>query len=743
MTNNPPAGGLTAITSTVRHLAREKALITGSRALRMLNQSAGFDCPGCAWPEPGERSHVEFCENGAKAIAAEATTKRATPEFFARHPIRELLQQSDYWLEQQGRITHPMIRRAGSDVFEPLAWEDAFQRAGEALRKLDSPRQAAFYTSGRTSNEAAFLLQLFVRMFGTNNLPDCSNLCHESSGVGLKQTIGVGKGSVQLDDFQKAEAIFVIGQNPGTNHPRMLSALQAARRGGAEIVSINPLRERGLEAFIHPQEPVSTLMGRGTEISTVYLQPKVGSDVAVLKGIMKHVLDAERRNTGSVLHHGFIRAHTVGLEALMVDLDATSWQAIEEQSGLSEAEIRRASDVYIRSRATIICWAMGLTQHANAVDNVIACSNLALLRGNIGKAGAGLCPVRGHSNVQGDRTVGITSRPSPEFLDALGREFDFAPPREPGLDVVESIRAMHAGEVRVFVSMGGNFHSASPDTGLVAEALARTELTIGITTKLNRSHLVGGRDMMIWPCLGRTEADAQASGPQQVTVEDSMSCVHASRGRNRPASPHLRSEPAIVAGLARATLGDKQVDWEGMVADYGRIRDRIERVLPAFTGYNEKIRDPNGFVLRNSAAAHEWNTESGKAEFVAVPTPNIQLPPDQLRLFTIRSHDQYNTTIYGLDDRYRGIKGERRVIFMSPDDLAERSLPDGTMVDITGPGGRSAPGFRAVAYDVPRGCAAAYFPETNVLVPVDSVARGSNTPTSKMVPVTISAAGMA
>ncbi|CAN5787510.1 FdhF/YdeP family oxidoreductase [soil metagenome] len=740
MSTNRPAGGFTAITSTLRHLAREKALVSGSRALRLLNQSAGFDCPGCAWPEPGERSHAEFCENGAKAIAAEATTKRATPEFFARYPVSELLQQSDFWLEQQGRITHPMIRRANSDVFEPLPWEEAFRRAGEALRGLESPHQAAFYTSGRTSNEAAFLLQLFVRMFGTNNLPDCSNLCHESSGVGLKQTIGVGKGSVQLDDFEKAEAIFVIGQNPGTNHPRMLTALQSARRRGAEIVSINPLREPGLEAFIHPQEPISILLGQGTPISTVYLQPKVGSDVAVLKGIMKHVLDAERRNTGSVLHHGFIRAHTVGLEALVVDLDGTSWDAIEEQSGLSEEQIRQASDVYIRSSATIICWAMGLTQHANAVDNVIACSNLALLCGNIGRAGAGLCPVRGHSNVQGDRTVGITTRPAPEFLDALGKEFNFAPPRDAGLDVVETIRAMHAGEVRVFVSMGGNFHSASPDTRMVAEGLARTELTIGITTKLNRSHLVGGREAMIWPCLGRTEADVQASGPQQVTVEDSMSCVHASRGRNRPASPQLRSEPAIVAGLASATLSDSPVDWEALIGDYDRIRERIERVLPAFAGYNDKIREPNGFVLRNSAAQREWTTDSGRAEFVPVPTPNIQLPADQLRLFTIRSHDQYNTTIYGLDDRYRGIKGERRVIFMNPDDLAARSLADGSMVDICGPGGRSAPAFRAVAYDVPRGCAAAYFPETNVLVPFDSVARGSNTPTSKMVQVTVTAA---
>jgi molybdopterin-dependent oxidoreductase alpha subunit len=740
-----PAGGLGALISTARQLHREKAVGTGLRVLRALNQSDGVDCPGCAWPEPEHRTSFEFCENGVKAIAAEATTKRVTPEFFATHSVPELLARSDYWLEGQGRLTHPVIRREGSDRYEPISWEDAFRTAGDFLRGLAQPDEAAFYTSGRTSNEAAFLYQLFGRLLGTNNFPDCSNLCHESSGVGLTRTIGVGKGSVQLADFEKADAIFVIGQNPGTNHPRMLGALQAARRRGAEIVSINPLKERGLERFVHPQEPLNTLLGRSTSISTVYLQPKVGSDVALLKGIMKHVLQAEARDTGRVLDHGFIRAHTLGFEDLVDDLDATSWAEIEEETGLAEREIRRASDVYIAAKSTIVCWAMGLTQHTNAVDNVVAISNLLLMRGNIGRPGAGVCPVRGHSNVQGDRTVGILPNPKAEFLDRLGAVFGFEPPRAPGLDTVGTIRAMHEGRIRFFMAMGGNFHSATPDTAMVAEALARTELSVHVATKLNRSHLVTGRVAMIWPCLGRTEIDVQAAGPQFVTVEDSMSCVHASRGVLQPASPQLRSEPAIVCGLARATFPDgRGVDWEAMAADYARIREQIERVLPAFADYERRAQEPGGFVLRHAAAHREWRTESGRAEFVAVPTPRIRLRPEELRLFTIRSHDQYNTTVYGLDDRYRGLKGTRRVILMHPDDLAERGLRPGDEVDIRADGGdgreRLAPRFRAVAYDVPRGCAAAYFPETNVLVPIGRTAAGSNTPASKLVPVTVVAA---
>jgi molybdopterin-dependent oxidoreductase alpha subunit len=748
------AGGLAALRSSLGHMIEQKSLRASLKALRQLNQADGFDCPGCAWPDPGDRSFAEFCENGVKAIAAEATRKRVTPAFFARYTVTKLSEQTDYWLEQQGRITQPMIRRAGSDRYEPIDWDEAFAYAGSFLQQLDEPNQAAFYTSGRTSNEAAFLYQLFGRMLGTNNFPDCSNLCHESSGFALKQTIGTGKGAVQLADFEKADAIFVIGQNPGSNHPRMLTALQAARRAGAEIVSINPLRERGLERFIHPQEIVPLLTGRATPISTVYLQPKVGSDVALLKGIMKQVLAAESRMAGRVLDRGFIRNHTRGFDELVADLEATNWEEIEEQTGLSRDDIRPASEIYVRSRATIVCWAMGLTQHANAVDNIISISNLLLLKGNIGRPGAGPCPVRGHSNVQGDRTVGITAHPAADFLDRLGAVFEFDPPREPGLDTVETIRAMQEGKIRFFMTMGGNFRSAAPDTGYTAEALRKVELAVHVTTKLNHTHLAIGREAMIWPCLGRTEQDVQASGPQFVTVEDSMSCVHASRGRNPPASRHLKSEVAIVAEFARAALyGRPQTDfeglqaeqrgmllWEELIADYDRIRDRIEAVLPAFENYNRRVRDPGGFVLHHPAAHREWHTPSGLAEFAVVPTPDIRLPEGQLRMFTIRSHDQYNTTIYGLDDRYRGLRGVRRVILMHPDDIAERGLMPYDEVDLYSESDgrqRCAPRFKAVPYDVPRGCAATYFPEANVLVPIGSTARGSNTPAYKMVPITV------
>jgi molybdopterin-dependent oxidoreductase alpha subunit len=742
--NDRAAAGLGALAGTLRHLRAEKAVVRGTRALRTLNQTDGVDCPGCAWPDPEHRSFAEFCENGAKAIAAEATTRRVDPAFFAEHTLESLRARSDYWLEQQGRVSHPVIRRPGADRYEPIGWDEAFQRVGGFLRELEDVDSAAFYTSGRTSNEAAFLYQLLGRMLGTNNFPDCSNLCHESSGVGLTRTIGAGKGTVQLVDFERAEAIFVIGQNPGTNHPRMLAALQEARRRGAEIVSINPLRERGLERFVHPQEIVPMLTGRSTSISTVYLQPKVGSDVALLKGIMKHVLAEERSAAGRVLDHGFIRAHTVGFDEMVADLEATRWPEIEEQTGLTEAQIRAASDVYIRSRATIVCWAMGLTQHENAVDNIVAISNLLLMKGNIGRPGAGPCPVRGHSNVQGDRTMGITVRPSPEFLDRLGAEFGFDPPRDEGLDVVETIRAMDAGRIRFFMSMGGNFASASPDTGLTADALARVDLAVHVTTKLNRTHLVAGRESIILPCLGRTERDVQAGGEQFVTVEDSMSCVHSSRGSLAPASTDLLSEPAIVAGIARHALADRPDVgmWDDLVADYDRIRDRIEAVIPGFEEFNRRVREPGGFVLRHPAAHREWRTGTGRAAFEVVATPRIHLAPGELRMFTIRTHDQYNTTIYGLDDRYRGLRGTRRVILMNRDDIAERGLEPYEEVDLraTAADGRDrvAPRFKVIPYDVPRGCAATYFPEANVLVPIGSTARGSNTPSSKMVPITVS-----
>jgi len=734
------AGGLPAVTSSLQHLREEEALARGVRALRVMNQEQGIDCPGCAWPDPAERSHFEFCENGAKAIAAETTTRRADAAFFETHEVETLLERDDHWLEKQGRVTEPVIRRRGSHRFEPISWEEAFARTAQALRTLDDPDRAVFYTSGRTSNEAAFLFQLMVRQLGTNNLPDCSNLCHESSSVGLRSTIGLGKGSVQLEDFEQADAIFVLGQNPGTNHPRMLIALQEARRRGAEIVCINPLRETGLEAFINPQEPLNSLLGRATPLATLYLQPRVGSDVAVLVGMMKHVLDEERLAPGRILDHSFIRAHTRGFDDLRESLVATPWSDIVEESGLTEEEIRAAGEVYVRSRATILCWAMGLTQHENAVDNVIACSNLLLLRGNIGRPGAGACPVRGHSNVQGDRTMGITSRPTRQFLDGLGRAFDFQPPLEEGLDVVGALEAMEQGRVEFFMAMGGNFHSATPDTGRTARALRGIPFTVHVTTKLNRTHLVAGQEALVLPCLGRTERDVQAAGEQFVTVEDSMSCVHVSRGRLPPASSQLRSEPAIVGGIAGALWPERAAEWDALVADYDRIRDRIEQVLPEFEDFNARVRQPAGFVLPHPAASRSWTTESGKAEFVTVPLPRIRLAEGELRLFTIRSHDQYNTTIYGLDDRYRGIRGTRRVVFVHADDLSERGLEDGQLVDLVNSSGgheRLAPAFHAVAYDVPRGCVAAYFPETNVLVPLESFARGSRTPSSKMVPVTL------
>ncbi len=702
-----------------------------------MNQGGGFDCPGCAWPEPADRGMVEFCENGAKAVAAEATGKRVTPQFFETYSVAELLEKTDHWLEAQGRLTEPMHLAPGATHYRPISWAHAFERLGASLRGLSNPDRAVFYTSGRTSNEAAFLWQLFVREFGTNNLPDCSNLCHESSGVGLTEAIGIGKGTVQLDDFEKAEAIFVIGQNPGTNHPRMLLTLQAAARRGAKIVSINPLRERALEAFAHPKEVVRSLLGKSTAISSLYLQPKPGSDVALLQGMAKHVLAA------GAVDRAFVEAHTTGFEAFRSHLEGVSWERIERETGLAEGEIRKASDVYAASKATIFCWAMGLTQHPHGVDNVQACVNLLLLRGNLGRPGAGACPVRGHSNVQGDRTVGVTPKPRPAFAEAIARQFGFEPPRAPGLDTVEAIRAMHAGKVDVFVGLGGNFQAASPDTVYTTEALRRCRVTAHVSTKLNRSHLVTGAEAFILPCLGRSEVDLQEGVPQFVTVEDSMGCVHSSRGARRPPGERCLSEPAFVAGLATATLGERsKVDWERLAGDYDRIRDAIEAVLPElFRDYNRRIREPGGFVLPNTARERTWRTASGKAQFTAVPTPDIHIPDGWLRLFTIRSHDQFNTTIYGLDDRYRGVQGERRVLFMNARDLAALGLEGGALVDVHGPSDegreRVVHAFRAVEYDVPAGCVAAYFPETNPLIPHTRTAARSNTPASKLVEVRV------
>ena len=735
------AGGLGAIVSTVKHSWREMGAGRSLKTLLRVNQKDGFDCPGCAWPEPdGERSHAEFCENGAKAVAEEATTKRVTPEFFRERSIAHLSQQSDFWLSQQGRITHPMLLRHGAEHYAPVSWDEAFKLIATELNALASPDEALFYTSGRTSNEAAFLYQLFVRQYGTNNLPDCSNMCHESSGTALTETIGVGKGTVRLEDFELADAIFIIGQNPGTNHPRMLTTLQDAKRRGCRIVHINPLPEAGLIAFKHPQD-VFGMLGAGTQMSDLFLQVRINGDVALLKGIMKEVLEEEARRPGQILDHEFIEQHTGGFAEFAGALGEISWDEITEQSGIPREQIREAAQVFIEAKRTIVCWAMGLTQHKNAVANIQEIVNLLLLCGQIGKPGAGVCPVRGHSNVQGDRTMGIWERPTDAFLDSLAREFNFEPPRHHGFDTVEAIKAMHAGRAKVFFAMGGNFLSATPDTEYTAAALSRCRLTAHVSTKLNRAHLITGEQALILPCLGRTEIDMQAGAPQFVSVENSMGVVQASRGNLTPASPHLRSEVQIVAGLAQATLNTGgRIDWQGLAQDYDLIRTSIARVIPGFDDYNRRVRAPGGFYLPNLARERNFKTKTGKAQFTIHELPHHELQPGQFLMMTIRSHDQFNTTIYGLDDRYRGIYNERRVVFLNPEDVKEADLHERQVVDLVSHfegEERVARRFLVVPFSIPRRCAATYFPETNVLVPVGSVAEKSNTPASKSVVISI------
>ncbi|QDU59705.1 Formate dehydrogenase H [Planctomycetes bacterium Pan216] len=741
-----PAGGMGALVSSGQMLLESAGIVDGVASLLRVNQPQGFDCPGCAWPEPGKASRMEFCENGIKAVTFETTGKRVTPEFFAKHTVTYLNEQTDHWLENQGRLTHPMRYNAETDHYEPIEWKDAFALIGSKLQGLNHPNEAIFYTSGRTSNEAAFLYQLLARRFGTNNMPDCSNMCHESSGSALTEAIGIGKGTVTIADFDEADAIFVFGQNPGTNHPRMLSELEKASERGARIVSFNPLREPGLLNFTHPKDVVGVLTGRSTPISTHYYQVTVGGDLAALKGILKVIVEAEDQAPGTVFDHDFLKEHTSGLEELLADIHAADWDAIERESGLTREQLRESADVYLASERVIICWAMGLTQHKHAVATIQYVVNLLLLRGMIGKPGAGACPVRGHSNVQGDRTMGIVERPAPAFLEGLKRAFGFEPPSEHGVDVVGAINAMLDGKGKVFIGMGGNFVAATPDTMKTSEAMNRCVLTVHVSTKLNRSHVVHGKDALILPCLGRTELDVQASGPQKVTVEDSMSQVHASRGKKAPASPHLLSEPAIIAGIANATLVDSGIAWDEMVRDYRLIRQKIAEVVPVFAGYEQRIDANGGFYLGNSARERNWKTATGKARFMAHPLPELQLPAGQLRLMTIRSHDQFNTTVYALNDRYRGIKGKRMVLFMNPEDIHERGLKAGDKVDITSHTQedgleRHARGFEVIAYDIPRGCAAAYFPETNVLVSKDSFAEKSRTPLSKFIPITVAGTG--
>jgi molybdopterin-dependent oxidoreductase alpha subunit len=705
-----------------------------------MNQPNGFDCPGCAWPEAREhRSSFEFCENGAKALAWEATRRRADPAFFARHTVDALAAESDHWLGQQGRLTHPMRLREGARHYEPIAWDEAFALIAGCLNALANPDQAAFYTSGRTSNEAAFLYQLFVRQFGTNNLPDCSNMCHESSGFALRESLGVGKGTVQLDDFEKADAIFVIGQNPGTNHPRMMTVLGEAAARGCRIVSVNPLCEAALSHFQNPQDPLA-LLGHRQAITHLHLPVRIGGDAALFKGIMKLLLD-DHRARGGVIDRDFIEQHTTGFPAFTAALDGVALESLVSESGITVPQMRAAADVVRGARRIIACWAMGLTQHSNAVATIQEVVNFLLLRGNIGRPGAGACPVRGHSNVQGDRTMGIWEQPEPAFLDRLAARYAFDPPRHHGLDTIGTIEAMRDGRLSVFFAMGGNFLSATPDTHETARALARCALTVHVSTKPNRAHLVTGKQALILPCLGRSERDVTRAGVQFVTVEDSMSVVHTSQGHLTPASPHLLSEVAIVARLAAATLGTRsQIPWLSFCEDNERLRDEIAAVIPGFENMNARVRAPGGFTLPNAARERRWTTPSGKAVFTAHPLRRRQLVAGRLLLTTIRSHDQFNTTIYGLDDRYRGVKNGRRVVFLNHDDMKDRDLRAGQLVDLTSHNGgrvRVAPRFAVVPYPLPRGAAAAYFPEANVLVPLESFAEKSRTPTSKAIEVTV------
>jgi molybdopterin-dependent oxidoreductase alpha subunit len=732
------AAGVPAVANSLRHVYGNAGLLRGTEAMLKLNQWEGFDCPSCAWPDPDDhRSAFEFCENGAKAIASETTKKRVTPEFFEEYSVAELAEWSDYEMDQAGRITHPMVLREGDTHYREISWDDAFNLIGKELNALSSPDEGVFYTSGRATNEAAFLYQLFVRNFGTNNLPDCSNMCHESSGAAMNQSVGVGKGTVTLKDLETAETILIIGQNPGTNHPRMLSSLQKAVEGGATIIAVNPMKEAGLTGFMHPQQ-VKGVIGKATALAKQFLQVKLNGDQALLKGIAKTLVE------DGTINHDFIKAQTKGFETYLEHLKSLDWSQLESISGIAKSEIQKAArQCASGERKVITCWAMGLTQHKNAVATIQEVVNIHLMLGALGRDSAGLCPVRGHSNVQGDRTMGVFEKMPEWFMDKLEKAFEFKVPRHHGWDVVNAIKAMHEGPGKVFYALGGNFLQATPDTEYTAEALRRCSLTVHVCTKLNRSHIITGRTGLILPCLGRSEMDWRNGGPQFLTVENSMSVVHQSQGQLDPASPHLLSEPEIVARTAAATLGERScVDWRWLVEDYDRVRDLIERVVPGFHDFNQRVRQPGGFYLPNSARELNWSGIGGKAIIFTHPLACMQPEKDQLLLQTFRSHDQFNTTVYGLNDRYRGIGNERRVIFMNPQDMKDRGISPVTPVDITSHFKgtvREAKKFLAIPYDLPAGSTAAYFPEANVLVPIDSYADVSLTPTSKSVVITVKA----
>ena len=733
------AAGIPAIFSTMSHGLSRMGAIRSISNLSRVNSFGGFDCPGCAWPDPDDdRTAFEFCENGAKAVADEATRARADPNFWSKWSVEELSRKSDRWLNSQGRLTHPMVLNPESLHYEPVSWNSAFNIIAEHLSALDNPNEAIFYTSGRTSNEAAFLWQLLARRLGTNNLPDCSNMCHESSGVALGDSIGIGKGTVKLDDFSKADLILVVGQNPGSNHPRMLSALKSAKVAGASVVSINPLLETGMRRFKHPQDFLE-VMGQGTTIADMHIPVNVNGDLSLFRGLSKSII------SGSGVDYDFVEEYTHGFEEYEHAVANTSWDNIVSTSGVARHDIENLAAAMRSSSSTIVCWAMGLTQHHNSVATIQEIVNSLLLGGHIGRPGAGLCPVRGHSNVQGDRTVGINHKPSRGFLDALRNTTGINPPISHGHDSVSSVLAMLEGEAKVFLSMGGNFVSAMSDTESTSKAIQKCDLSVQISTKPNRSHLVTGKTALILPCLGRTEKDVTPIGHQFVSVENSMGIVHSSRGSAKPASKHLMSEPGIVSGIASALdnkIGFSGIEWSDLSDNYDKIRDLIESSIPGFDSYNDRVRESSGFYLPNPPRdSRTFNTDTGKANFRVNSISSISPAPNQFVMMTIRSHDQYNTTIYGLDDRYRGIKESRRIVLMCKQDMSTLGIRTGVMVDLTShfEGEQlSAPKWRVVEYDIPAGNIATYFPEANCLIPLNSVAEGSNTPTSKSVCVTVS-----
>ncbi len=737
------AAGVKAVMVSLKRSLESMGVFRTAASLARLNQRKGFDCPGCAWPEEhGGRKFAEFCENGAKAVAEEATKRVITPDFFARHSVAELSAKPEYWLSQQGRLTHPMVLRPGDEHYRPIDWDDAYRLIADELRSLASPNEAVFYTSGRTSNEAAFLYQLLVRSFGTNNLPDCSNMCHESSGAALTDAIGVAKGSVTVEDVSEADLIVIAGQNPGTNHPRMLSVLEKAKANGATIIAVNPLPEAGLIRFKDPQK-VHGVVGHGIPIADEFVQIRLGGDMALFAGIGRLLLEADDRAPGTVVDRDFVDAHCSNFAEYEARTRQIDLNTVLEATGISREQLERVAQMFADSERTVACWAMGLTQHKHAVSMIAEIANVLLMRGMVGKPGAGLCPVRGHSNVQGDRTMGIWEMMPETFLAALDDRFGIVSPREPGVDTVDGIRAMRDGRAKVFMAMGGNFASATPDTAVTEAALRSCSLTVQVSTKLNRSHLAHGATALILPSLGRTDKDVQCGTKQMVSVEDSMSMVHLSRGSLKPPSDEVRSEVSIVCQLARTLLGpDHPVPWEKFNDDYDQIRDAIAAVVPGCADYNTKVRQPDGFQLPHGPRdSREFPTTTGKANFAVDPLQWVPVPPGRLVLQTLRSHDQYNTTIYGLDDRYRGVKGGRRVVFVNPADLASFGLDDGDRVDLVseftnGDGEmqeRTAKDFMVVPYSTPIGNAAAYYPETNSLVPLDHTASRSNTPVSKAI----------